>query len=100
MIYKSVILPIASEDVRDNAKRYNTIQKGLGKRFTQTVRNHIKFICENPYIYSVRHDDIRASLIKKFPFLILYYINEKDKEIVVISVFHTSRNPNIRKSRE
>ncbi len=99
MIYKSVILPVASNDIRDNAKRYNTKQKGLGKRFTQTVREEIKFVCKNPHIYAVRYKDIRAIPIRKFPYLILYYVNENDKEIVVISVFHTSRNPDIWKNR-
>ncbi len=28
MIYKPVILPVASNDIRDNARRYNTKQKG------------------------------------------------------------------------
>lgn len=98
MIYKPVITSIASKDIRDNAQWYNIKQKGLGKRFTKTIRNKIKFACTNPYMYAVRYKDIRAISLQKFPFLILYYIKKTYKEIVVIAVFNTNKDPNVWKN--
>jgi hypothetical protein len=37
-MYKSIILPLAKEDIREAAKWYNKRQIGLGKRFTAEVR--------------------------------------------------------------
>jgi plasmid stabilization system protein ParE len=32
-------------------------------------------------------------LIKHFPFLIIYRIDEAKKKIVIVSIFHAKRNP-------
>jgi hypothetical protein len=32
-MFKSIILPLAKEDIREAAKWYNKQQEGLGKRF-------------------------------------------------------------------
>jgi hypothetical protein len=42
-MYKSIILPLAKEDVREAAQWYNKQQKGLGKRFTTEVREKVHF---------------------------------------------------------
>jgi hypothetical protein len=60
MIYKSVITPVASEDIRYNAQWYGKKQKELGKRFTKIIRDKINFACKNPYMYAVRYKGIRA----------------------------------------
>jgi plasmid stabilization system protein ParE len=47
-MYKSTILPLAKQDIKDAAKWYNDRKPGLGKRFTQHVRQKVKFIRQNP----------------------------------------------------
>ncbi|HET53762.1 MAG TPA: type II toxin-antitoxin system RelE/ParE family toxin, partial [Ignavibacteria bacterium] len=47
-MYKSIILPLAKEDIREAAKWYNKQQNGLGKRFTAEVREKVHFIRQNP----------------------------------------------------
>jgi hypothetical protein len=37
-MYKSIILPLAKEDIREAAKWYNKKSQGLGKRLTAEVR--------------------------------------------------------------
>jgi len=36
-MYKTVILPLAKEDIRESAKWYNKQSEGLGKKFTTEV---------------------------------------------------------------
>ena len=43
-MFKSIILPLAKEDIREAAKWYNKRQEGLGKRFTTEVRENVHFI--------------------------------------------------------
>ena len=47
-MYKSIILPLAKEDIQDAAKWYSKQQEGLGKRFIAEVREKIHFIRQNP----------------------------------------------------
>ena len=86
-------MPLAGEEIEEAALWYNSQQTGLGRRFTQIVRNDIKFVCKNPLAFALRYKNVRAIPLKKFPFLIYYRVNETDKQIIVISVFHTSQNP-------
>jgi plasmid stabilization system protein ParE len=51
---------------------------------TQLIRRH-------PEIFPVAHKNIRQGVVRRFPFSI-FYIPTKEK-IIVLSVFHSSRNP-------
>ena len=98
-MYKSIILPLAKEDIREAAKWYNKQQKGLGKRFTTEVREKVHFIRQNPKASNVRYSKVRTAVLNVFPFMIHYTIDEKNKTIIVSAVLHTSRNPELWKNR-
>jgi hypothetical protein len=55
-MYKSIILPLAKEDIREAAKWYNNKREGLGKRFTAEVREVVQLITQNPAVFGVRYD--------------------------------------------
>ena len=42
-MYKSLILPLARQEISDAAKWYNQKQKGLGKKFTQKPKGDDKW---------------------------------------------------------
>ena len=92
-MYKAIILPLAKLDISDAAVWYNSKQKGLGKRVTKKVRSKVLFICKNPKASTVRYDNTRCAVLDVFPFMIHYTIDEQNKAIIVIAVFHTSLNP-------
>lgn len=98
-MYKSVILPLAKEDIRIAALWYNKQQHGLGKRFAAEVREKVHFIRQNPKATNVRYDEVRTAVLNLFPFMIHYFIDEKNKTIIVSAVLHTSRNPELWKTR-
>ncbi len=99
-MYKAVILPHAKEDIREAAYLYNGKQKGLGKRFTQEVRSKIQLICKNPKAIAVRYDETRCAVLDIFPFMVHFFINERQKQVVISAVFHTSQNPEIWSKRD
>jgi len=98
-MYISIILPLAKEDVREAAKWYNKRQEGLGKRFTAEVREKVHFIRQNPNASNVRYDGVRTAVLNVFPFMVHFTIDEKNKAIIVSAVLHTSRDPELWKSR-
>lgn len=67
--------------------------KRTRKTIHQRVRDKVLFIRENPYAYSVQYDNTRCAVLDIFPFLVHYVVDEQNKIIIVISVFHTSLNP-------
>ena len=82
-MYKTIILPLAKEDIREAAIWYNKQQKGLGKRFTAEIRENVHFIRQNPKASNIRYKNVRTTVLNIFPFMIHYTIDEKDKTIII-----------------
>ncbi len=91
MNYRLVILPKAQAEMAHAVDRYELQQAKLGKRFISCVDKLFNIILKNPFQFSEKTPPFREALVAKFPYLIIYQIN--DNKIVVYSVFHTSQNP-------
>ena len=93
--YKVKIEPEALTDIQDITDWYNEAQKGVGKRFQNTVIKQINSLSKNPHIYAVRYKEIRCMIVKKFPYMVHFYINHENNSVEVLAVISTDRNPNI-----
>lgn len=93
--YKVKIEPEALADIQDITDWYNEAQKGLGKRFQKTAIRHINSLSKDPQIYAIRYKEIRCVVIKKFPYMAHFYINDKNNTVEVLAVISTDRNPKI-----
>lgn len=90
--FKVIISPYAHNDIEQAMDYYNEQTRGLGKRFLKEVKNTANSINKNPF-FQIRYNDVRCLLVKKFPFMIHYSVNEKNKLIFIHAVIHTSLNP-------
>jgi len=61
--------------------------------FFRRIDSSLGRIKHNPFSFPTAHKNIRKYVIKKFPFVIYYQV--EDSIIKVIAIFHTSRNPEI-----
>ncbi len=98
MKYKIQIEPEVQLDIQDAVAWYNSQQKGLGRKFYNEVKKHLKHLKINPY-FQIRYENVRCLPIRKFPYMIHFTVNELDKIIKVHAVTGTSRDPNIWKQR-
>jgi len=71
---------------------YEEQRMGLSYDFELCLEAGIDEIARNPEAFQKRYKNIKIKFIFRFPFGI-HYIN-KNAEITVIGVFHTSRSPN------
>ena len=85
----------AFQDIEEAAEWYELQSKGLGTRYKNQVKKQINALKQNPYLFSIKYNNIHCRKIEKFPFLIHYQIEEEQQIINVFAVFHTSRNPKI-----
>ena len=92
MIYKIVIEPRAILDIQDAIDYYESKQNGLGEYFYKVVEEHIETLAKNPF-FQIRYNDYHGFPLRKFPFIFLYYIDEKLETIYIMSVFNTYLNP-------
>jgi plasmid stabilization system protein ParE len=89
------IEPEALNDIQKITDWYNEQQAGLGGRFQKTVIQQINSLKKDPHIYVLRYKEIRCVLVKKFPYMTHFYINEENNIVEVIAVISTDRNPKI-----
>jgi len=92
-MYKISLLPKAQNDIKEIAFWYNTKKKGLGKRFVKNLRFEMNYISKNPFLFVNRYKNIHAAVVKYFPYMIHYQIDEFSKSVLIIAVFHTRLNP-------
>ena len=90
-------LPETKAEFDEAADWYEARQKGLGKDFIRKVREVVLRIAGNQRLFPTVHEQIRQTVIERFPYSILY--QDDSQEILVIAVFHSSRNPDVWKSR-
>jgi len=93
--YRVKIDSEALADIRGITDWYNQQQPGIGKKFQTTTIIQINSLGRDPNIYAIRYNEIRCILIKKFPYLIHFYINEETQIVEVLAVISTDRNPKI-----
>ena len=79
------------------ANWYEAQQPGLGAKFTQAVDGILSQIADRPYLHPIIHRDTRRQVVPVFPFCVYYRVRKQ--EIVVLSIFHTSRDPFVWQSR-
>jgi mRNA-degrading endonuclease RelE of RelBE toxin-antitoxin system len=94
-MYNIKIEPEALTDIQDITNWYNEQQFGLGGRFQKTAIKQIDCLNKNPHIYAIRYKQIRCVLVKKFPYMVHFFINDDTNTVEVLSVISTSRNPKI-----
>lgn len=98
--YKIKIDTDALSDIQKASNWDNQQFMGLGARFQKQVKLQINSLSINPAGYRIRYSEVRCMLIKKFPFLVHFTIDETTCIVEVIAVLHTSRNPEIWEQRK
>ena len=76
--YKTKVIfnELAKYEFGDAVEFYELEQSGLGGRFKEEIKKSIKRIVEYPNAWSVERGEIRKYLVHKFPYKILYSIEE------------------------
>jgi plasmid stabilization system protein ParE len=91
MAYKIKITPTAFNDLQKAIEYYNQEQKGLGKKFHTAVKLMFEQLIKVPASGSFMYDTVRYRLMHKYPYIILYELDENI--IKIYRIFNTSQNP-------
>src|SRR5690348_4658542 len=92
-----VLTRVAQREFDHASDWYEQDPAGLGARFTRAVRALLDQVAADPLRYPKEFEDVREAKVKKYSYCVYYRIEEE--RIVVISVFHTSRDPSAWQSR-
>jgi len=88
------LLKRAELELIEACQWYEDQQKGLSINLRKEIKNSLNSISSDPLIFPKRFDtELRFALLYKFPYVIVYWYDEKLSTVFVTSVFHTKRNP-------
>ena len=76
---------------------YEDKEEGLGRDFALEIYSTVERILSYPIAWPILEDDIRRSLVRRFPYGVLY--SQLDEEIIIVAIMHLNREPNYWKSR-
>lgn len=90
--YKVILLDEAIKDFTDAFNYYKEINAKLANQFYIYTDLAIKDLKKNLH-YQVRYDDFRMKIIKKFPFIIHFRIDETNFRVLIYGVRNSYQNP-------
>jgi toxin ParE1/3/4 len=94
---KYVFHPEALTEYAEAAQYYTKQRVEIAQAFIDAVEDAVYRIRESPTRYIVIDEDIRRCMTRKFPYGIVYTI-EQDY-VLILAVMHCSREPGYWKSR-
>lgn len=77
-------------ELEDGARYYDRCDKGLGDEFIGEIEQAIEQILFFPEGWSRIDEIYRRFHVKRFPYSVVYFI-EDEEEIIVVAIFHQER---------
>ena len=96
--YSIRLLIEALDDLKDATKYYAIRSPSIGSAFYDEIHSNLDKIQLTPILLPLVDSVHRSWLLKRFPYKIIYRIDQF--EIVIVAVAHTSRRPNYWRRRE
>ena len=94
---KYVFHPEALKEYADAVRYYTEQRTEVAQAFINAIEDAVYRFRESPTRYNAIDDDVRRCMTRRFPYGILYTI-EQDY-ILILAVMHCSREPGYWKSR-
>lgn len=88
---KILFTKFAKQELEDAFAYYQTELQGLGLVFKNEIKSSLKRISKHPEAWSVEINEVRKALLHRFPYKILYSI-ENDC-ILILAIAHQHRKP-------
>ena len=73
---------------------YNHLQLyDVADLFLKQINKIYDLLEQNPFLFQIYYKDIHCAVVKKFPFLIHYHINEANHSVMVLAIYSTNKKP-------
>jgi toxin ParE1/3/4 len=94
MNYKIVVTPEAFNEIQEAYVYYkNVAGQKVARSFSSKLKSSFKSLKKNPF-YEFKIKDYRSFPVNKFPYIIIFQIDETQKYIRILSIFNSSQDPN------
>lgn len=97
MTLEVVFRRVARRELDEAALWYEERRRGFGIQFVSEIDRAVDLAAENPQRFPVMYRNIRCARARRFPYSVFFRV--ESRRIVVLSVFHARRDPNIWQQR-
>ena len=92
-MYTVVFKPIAADEYSEAIIWYKEQSNLAAERFIVAIEEKLDLIAQNPRQYKKVFREFYESRTKRFPFTIVYSIEEELKAVMIVAIYHQKRNP-------
>lgn len=85
--------PEAREEFRLAIDYYEEHETTLGYQFAAEVYTAIERTSAHPEMWPFIEEGVRRSLVRRFPYGVIYYHDESNNELIILAVMHLHREP-------
>jgi plasmid stabilization system protein ParE len=82
---------LARDELAEAKRYYNQVQRGLGGQFQHEAEIAAKRILERSLAWQFEHDPFRRFILNRFPYKMLYVV--ENGRILIVAVSHQHRQP-------
>ena len=93
MSFNYTLLEPAQEEYESSLKWYVVRGEQSAENFIKAVDVALALICNYPTRWRNKYKNFYELGVKKYPYIIIYTIDDQNKLIIVHSIFHHKRNP-------
>ena len=93
MAYNVVLLQSARNGLWEAMEWYNQQSPGLGNELMGEFFEYLKKMPNNPHRYKYILNPFRRVRLKRFPYLVIFRIDEIRQRVVVAVFWHEKRDP-------
>ena len=80
--------PLVANDLSSATEYYDAISGELGNRFRVSVRNRLHAVSARPKSFATIHDQMRAALVDRFPYVLIF--EDHSDSVAILGIFHAA----------
>lgn len=93
MSFALELRPEAKSDIVEAVKWYDSQSAAVGDQLHQELQSVFDRMKGNPRQYQILTDLIHIAYLKRFPYLVTFFIDESARKVLVLGLFHQHRDP-------
>lgn len=93
MSFQYQLHELAQEDYEASVIWYMERSLKAAENFVAAVDDALLLICTNPKRWHNKYKNYYELGLKKYPFKVIYTIDEANQMITVVAIYHKKRNP-------
>ena len=92
-MYKTVFRDIAAAEYADAIEWYEKRSQPAAETFIAAINEKLSRISSNPKQYKSIFKNYYEVSTSRYPFIIVYFIEEKLQQVIIVAIYHHKRRP-------